>query len=299
MSSDQLQRFLFDHTQVRGEIAQLEQTYKDVLDNHGYPPVIERLLGELLAACALLTATIKLDGTLSVEIRGQGAVTLLMAESNPGMGDKAQRLRGIARYDDSALDELDDTALASLIGDGRLIITLDPREGQRYQGIVAMDRPDIAGCLEGYFAQSEQLPTRLWLAADSQYAAGLLIQKLPQDSHSGDIDDDAWDRINHLADTITADELTGLDAEAVLFRLFNEEDARLFDPSPVVFECTCSRARFGSALHQLGADELRSVIEEQGQIETQCHFCNTYYVFTAADTEALIADPDAASPTVH
>lgn len=298
MSSDQLQRFLFDHTQVRGEIAQLEQTYQDVLENHAYPAAIERLLGELLAACALLTATIKLDGTLSIEIRGEGALSLLMAESNPGAGDKAQRLRGIARYDENTLSSLqDDDSLASLTGQGRVIITLAPREGQRYQGIVALDKATIAGCLEEYFARSEQLPTRLWLASDDKRAAGLLIQKMPEqaDPH----DPEAWDRINHLADTITGTELTGLDVQNVLFRLFHEEQARLFDPAPVVFACTCTRERFGHALHQLGADELRSVLEEQGQIETQCHFCNTFYVFTAADVEALIANPKAPPPTMH
>lgn len=297
MSSDQLQRFLFDHTQVRGEIAQLEQTYQDVLEHHDYPAAVERLLGELLAACALLTATIKLDGTLSIEIRGQGALSLLMAESNPGTGDKAQRLRGIARYDKDTLNNLQDTSLASLTDQGRVIITLDPSEGQRYQGIVELDKPTIAGCLEEYFARSEQLPTRLWLASDDRRAAGLLIQKLPEDA--GPHDPEAWDRINHLADTITDDELTELDAQNVLFRLFHEEQARLFEPAPVVFACTCTRERFGHALHQLGADELRSVLEEQGQIETQCHFCNTFYVFTAADVEALIANPTAPPPTMH
>lgn len=297
MSSDQLQRFLFDHTPVRGEIAQLEQTYQDTLENHAYPPAIERLLGELLAACALLTATVKLDGTLSIEIRGEGSLSLLMAESNPGAGQKAQRLRGIARYDEDRLNGLQDASLADLTDQGRIIITIDPTEGQRYQGIVALEQSTIAGCLEDYFARSEQLPTRLWLAAGDQRAAGLLIQKIPEEA--GSDDPEAWDRINHLAATITGDELTELEAENVLFRLFHEEQARLFDPAPVVFACTCTRERFSHALYQLGADELRSVLEEQGQIEAQCHFCNTYYVFTAADIEALIANPAAPSPTVH
>lgn len=297
MASDQLQRFLFDHTQVRGEIAQLEQTYKDTLENHAYPPAIERLLGELLAACALLTATVKLDGTLSIEIRGEGTLSLLMAESNPGAGQKAQRLRGIARYNEDTLNHLQDTSLADLTDQGRIIITIDPTEGQRYQGIVALEKPTIAGCLEDYFARSEQLPTRLWLAANDQHAAGLLIQKIPEEA--GAYDPEAWDRINHLAATITDAELTDLDAENVLFRLFNEEQTRLFDPAPLVFACTCTRERFSHALHQLGADELRSVLEEQGQIEAQCHFCNTFYVFTAADVEALIANPTAPPPTLH
>jgi molecular chaperone Hsp33 len=297
MSKDRLQRFLFDDTQVRGEIAQLETTYQDVLVRHDYPEPIQRLLGELLAACALLTATIKLHGTLSIELRGQGPLSLLMAESNPGIGEKSQRLRGIARYDDEALAALDDLSLVSLTGEGRVMITLEPHGGQRYQGIVALDKPTIAGCLEDYFERSEQLPTRLWLASDAQRAAGLLIQKLPQEANPKD--PNAWERINHLADTITGAELTKLDAKSVLYRLFHEEQARLFEPAPVMFACTCSRERFGRALHQLGPEELRSVLAEQGQIETQCHFCNTFYVFTPADVEALIADPDASPPTVH
>ena len=299
MSADQLQRFLFDDTPVRGEIAQLKQTYQDAIARHDYPATIEHLLGELLAACALLTATIKFDGTLSVEFRGNGVLRLLMAESNPGLGEKAQRLRAIARFDEQALAQLEDMSLASLFGEGRIVITMDPADhrSQRHQGIVAMDKSTIAGCLEEYFERSEQLPTRLWLAADGDYASGLLLQKLPEDEQSTDAD--AWARINHLADTITPGELTELDAQSVLVRLFHEEQPRLFDPAPVVFACTCTRERFGAALHQLGADELRSIVAEQGQIETQCHFCNTQYVFAPADVEALIEDPDAPSPTLQ
>ena len=297
MATDQLQRFLFDGTAVRGEIAQLNTTYQEVLANNTYPEPIQRLLGELLAACALLTATVKLDGTLSMEVRGSGALSLLMAESNPGNHERAQQLRGIARFDEAAWAELAGYSLEELFGNGRVVITLDPREGKRYQGIVPLEGDSLAACVETYFNQSEQLPTRLWLAADDDNAAGLLLQKLPREVEAEDTD--AWDRINHLADTLTDHELTVLGADDVLFRLFHEENTRLFDPAPLVFSCTCSRERFGAALHQLGADELRSVLEEQGQVETQCHFCNTEYVFTPADVEALIDNPDAEPPTVH
>ena len=297
MATDQLQRFLFDGTAVRGEIAQLNTTYQEVLANNTYPEPIQRLLGELLAACALLTATVKLDGTLSMEVRGSGALSLLMAESNPGNHERAQQLRAIARFDETAWAELAGYSLEELFGNGRVVITLDPREGKRYQGIVPLEGDSLAACVETYFNQSEQLPTRLWLAADDDNAAGLLLQKLPREVEAEDTD--AWDRINHLADTLTDHELTVLGADDVLFRLFHEENTRLFDPAPLVFSCTCSRERFGAALHQLGADELRSVLEEQGQVETQCHFCNTEYVFTPADVEALIDNPDAEPPTVH
>ena len=297
MATDQLQRFLFDGTAVRGEIAQLNTTYQEVLANNTYPEPIQRLLGELLAACALLTATVKLDGTLSMEVRGSGALSLLMAESNPGNHERAQQLRAIARFDEAAWAELAGHSLEELFGNGRVVITLDPREGKRYQGIVPLEGASLAACVETYFNQSEQLPTRLWLAADDNNAAGLLLQKLPKAVEAEDTD--AWERINHLADTLTDHELTGLGAGDVLFRLFHEENTRLFDPAPLMFSCTCSRERFGAALHQLGADELRSVLEEQGQVETQCHFCNTTYVFTPADVEALIDKPDAEPPTVH
>ncbi|HLQ86445.1 MAG TPA: Hsp33 family molecular chaperone HslO [Salinisphaeraceae bacterium] len=294
---DQLQRFLFDGTAVRGEIAQLDETYRDALARHAYPAVIERLLGELLAACALLTATVKLDGTLGIEIRGRGAVSLLMAESNPGNHERAQRLRSVARYDQQALAQVADATLASLIGDGRVIITLEPRHGRRYQGIVPLERQTIAGCVETYFAQSEQLPTRLWLAADARGAAGLLLQQLPEDDAI--VDHDAWERINYLADTVTATELTSLSAHDVLYRLFHEEQPRVYAPVPLRFACTCSRARFGAALQQLGREELHDVLAEQGEIETQCHFCNAVYVFNAADVEVLLEDPQAPPPTVH
>lgn len=297
MATDQLQRFLFDDTAVRGEIAQLEATYQDVLAKNAYPEPIQRLLGELLAACALLTATVKLDGTLSIEVRGSGALSLLMAESNPGNHERAQQLRAIARFDEAAWAELPGHSLAELFGEGRVIITLDPKEGRRYQGVVPLEGESLAACVETYFSQSEQLPTRLWLAADEANAAGLLLQQLPREVAAEDTD--AWDRINHLADTLTDEELTALTSRDVLYRLFHEENTRLFDPAPLVFSCTCSRERFGAALHQLGAEELRSVLEEQGQIETQCHFCNTEYVFAPADVEALIDNPDAEPPTVH
>lgn len=297
MSGDQLQRFLFDNTAVRGEIVQLDETCRAALANHDYPEPVAKLLGELLAACALLTATVKLDGTLGIEVRGDGPVSLLMAESNPGNHERAQQLRGIARLDAESFRALAEPTLANLMGNGRIVITLEPSQGKRYQGIVPLEQATIAGCVETYFAQSEQLPTHLWLAADSRGAAGLLLQQLPQDKKT--TDEDAWNRITHLAGTITPEELTCLDSAEILRRLFHEERPRLYDPAPIMFSCTCSRQRFGAALHQLGAQELRDIIAEQGEIETQCHFCNTTYVFSAADVESLIDDPDASSPTLH
>ncbi|MCI0510143.1 molecular chaperone Hsp33 [Chromohalobacter marismortui] len=290
--TDQIQRFLFDDTNVRGEIVGLQQAYAEVLDKHAYPEAVNRQLGELLSAVALLTETVKLDGTVSLEVRGQGAVRLLMAESNPG-GD----LRAIARLEDEAALPEENASLAALVGEAQIVITLDPREGQRYQGIVAVEADSLAACLEDYFARSEQLATRLWLAADGHRAAGMLLQQLPDDdAHS---DADAWERTVHLATTLSDAELLDLEQRELLYRLFHEEQVRVFDPKTLRFGCTCTRERIANALHGLGAEELRSIVQEQGEVETQCHFCHSHYRFSAADIEALIESPGAGAPTLH
>ncbi|MCM2972948.1 Hsp33 family molecular chaperone HslO [Larsenimonas suaedae] len=293
---DHIQRFIFDNTDVRGEVVTLEDTFSNVIARHDYPAPIERQLGELLGAVALLTSTIKLDGVVSLEVRGSGPATLLMAESNPGLEGNAQTLRAIARFDEQA--ELSEApSLAELVGEGHIVITLDPREGKRYQGIVQLEHDTLAECLETYFAQSEQLPTRLWLEADQARAGGILLQKLPEDGRTDD--PDAWNRTVKLAETVKRDELLMLEPKELLYRLYHEETTRIFDPFPVEFGCTCSRERFASALLNLGEDELRATIEAQHQIDTQCHFCNTHYHFSAADVEQLIDAPDAPPPTVH
>lgn len=290
--SDQIQRFLFDQTNVRGEIVTLEQAYREVLDRHAYPDAVNALLGELLAAVALLTDTVKLDGTLSIEVRGQGVLSLLMAESNPG-----GELRAIARVaEDAALPD-GETPFRELVGDGQIVITLDPKDGNRYQGIVALDHESLAGCLEAYFSQSEQLPTRLWLAADGQRAGGLLLQRLPSEAQNQDVD--AWERSVQLAATVKREEMLGLEQREVLYRLYHEETVRVFEPKALRFGCTCSRERMANALLTLGAKELRDILAEQGAIDTQCHFCHTEYHYTAAEVETLLEDPAAPAPTIH
>lgn len=290
--TDQIQRFLFDDTQVRGEIVSLEAAYAEVLDKQAYPAPVRRLLGEMLAAVALLTDTVKLDGTLSLEVRGEGALALLMAESNPG-----GELRAIARLAEGA--DLPDAAadFRELLGSGHIVITLDPREGRRYQGIVELKEASLAACLEAYFAQSEQLPTRLWLAADGKRAGGLLLQQMPDDGRPHD--PDAWERTVHLADTVRDEELLGLEQHELLHRLYHEETVRVFEPKALRFGCTCSRERIAQSLLSLGAEELREIVAEHQGIETECHFCHTRYHFGAAEVEGLIEAPDAPPPTLH
>ncbi|MDN3526221.1 Hsp33 family molecular chaperone HslO [Halomonas sabkhae] len=290
--TDQIQRFLFDNTNVRGEVVSLQQAYAEVVERHDYPPAVTRQLGELLSAVALLTETIKLNGTMSIEVRGKGALSLLMAESNPG-----GELRAIAQLDENAAIPDENAGFAELLGEGQITITLDPDEGRRYQGIVTLEQDNLAGCLEDYFSRSEQLPTRLWLAADDQRCAGVMLQRLPDESLNQD--EDAWERMVHLADTLKSDEMLTLEHHELLHRLFHEEQVRVFDPKALYFSCNCSRERISSALLTLGEEELRDILAEQGGIATQCHFCNTRYEFTAAEVDAMLEDPSAEPPTVH
>lgn len=289
--TDQIQRFLFERTNVRGEIVQLERAYAEVLERHSYPPAVNRLLGELLAAVALLTDTVKLDGILSIEVRGEGALALLMAESNPG-----GELRAIARLADDATLPEGEAGFRELVGEGHIIITLDPREGNRYQGIVALDQATLGGCLEAYFTQSEQLPTQVWLRADAKRAGGLLLQRLPDESHNQD--EDAWERTVQLARTLRTEELLGLEQRELLYRLYHEETVRVFEPKSLRFGCSCSRERLVDALLTLGAGELHEVLAEQGEIETQCHFCHTHYRFSPGEIEALLEEQNG-PPTLH
>lgn len=272
---DSLQRFSFDNTEIRGEIASLQQSYLDVLRRHQYPKVIANALGQLLAATALLSANLKFAGRLTLQIRLAGNVRLLQAETN----EKGQ-LRAIARYDEHASDD------ELVFEKGQFAITIEPEKGQRYQGITAIDGNNIAAALEEYFLQSEQLPSRFWLFADEQGAAGLMLQKTPQAAGTI-VDTDAWDRITHLASTVREDELLHLPAEVVLHRLFHEENTRLYPASSLSFFCTCSKPRIASALRQMGQAELNSIIQDLGKVDINCDFCQQSYVFDQAQVDAL------------
>lgn len=286
---DSIQRFLIDNSPVRGEVVRLKDSFQEVLNKHDYPAPIQKQLGEMLAAVALLTLTVKIDGILSLQARGAGNCSLLMAESNPG-GD----LRAIARWEG---DIGQPENLQQLMGNGQLVITMEPKNGQRYQGIVSLDGETLAHCLEQYFEQSEQLPSRLWLNADEGIASGFMLQALP--SENTEQDQDAWERAVSLAETLTDEELRTLDFEQLLHRLYHQEDVRIFDASPLQFNCTCSDERVKKALISMGKEELMSVIEERGSVESQCQFCNTLYRYNAAEVESMFDDPQAPSPILH
>src|SRR5690606_34307093 len=210
---DYTQRFIFDETDVRGELVALERSYAEVLAKHPYPEPVAQLLGELLAAAALLVGTLKFEGLLILQARSSGAVPLLMVECS-----SERELRGIARYEESQIQP--GAGLQDLMPDGSLTLTVDPRPGKRYQGIVALDGADLSESLSSYFVMSEQLGTRFWLRADGHRARGLLLQQLPAARITDSEERDAsWEHVTTLASTLTAEELLSLDNETVLHRL--------------------------------------------------------------------------------
>lgn len=280
MEADRLHRFMFDGSTIRGELIHLDNTWQHLLMRQDYPRAVRTILGEAAAATALLAATIKFDGTLTLQARGDGPLKLLVVECT---GQRT--LRGLARWDGAA----DGLSFRQLIGNGTLAITIDPGEGsERYQGIVELEGDSLSSCLQHYFARSEQLPTRLWLGVDEERAAGLLVQEMPGDESPED--EDTWDRVCMLADTVTAEELLALPARSLMHRLFHEEQVRVFDPQVWRFLCTCTEARVASVLRSLGREELARILEEEGNVKVDCEYCGNAYGFDPVDVEQLFSE---------
>lgn len=286
---DRLRRFLFDRFPVRGHLVHLDASWRALIEHHDYPVPVRDTLGEVMAATSLLVATLKFDGLLTLQMQGNGPMHLLVAQST-----HRHALRGVARV--SAPPASRD--LRALVGDGQVTVTLENADrSSRYQGVVPLVGARISECLEEYFRRSEQLPSRLWLAATPERAAGLLLQRLPVGATSSAEEDlmeiaeadEDWRRVVMLADTLTGHELVGTGAGDLLRRLFHEEDLRLYEPSPVHFQCTCSRERVAGILRSLGAQEVESIVAEQGAVEVRCEFCNRAYRFDAVDAAAVFA----------
>jgi len=288
--SDSLQRFLLESTPVRGEIVHLDATWRAVLERRRYPAPLQSLLGDMMAAAALLSAILKFEGSLIMQMQGNGPVQLLVVEAT-----SEHTLRATAKWE----GELAQGNVTALLGAGRFVISIVPNGGkQTYQGIVAIEGDSIAQVLEHYMAKSEQLETRLWLASDSQQAAGMLLQKLPATPTQ---DADAWNRATQLGETIRSEELLSLPAREIIRRLYHEEDVRVFESRPVAFRCSCSRERVTSMLRLLGHDEVKSIIAERKTVEVDCEFCGRHYTFDAVDAEQVFAADviTRAQPTKH
>lgn len=290
--NDALLKFLFDGAKVRGEAVRLRQAWQQMTAWHDYPTPVARLLGEMTAAAALLSTTIKFNGALIFQIHGDGPVKLLVVECQPDLALRATaKLRAGAHVADGAgLRELVNAG-----GQGRCAITLDPRDpqpGQQpYQGVVPLEGASIAQALESYMRRSEQLDTRLWLAADGAGAGGLLLQRLPREGgRSGEDDDgETWQRAIALASTVDARELLCRTPDELVRRLYWQERLRAVARLTPRFQCTCSRARIGRMLVSLGREEVDSIVAELGSVTVTCDFCNARHEFDAVDVGQLFS----------
>lgn len=280
---DQLKRFMLPDHNIRGEIVQLEQSYATIISRHDYPLCIQEHLGELAAAASLLAATIKFEGNLIIQARGNGALSAIQIECT-----NDYKLRGIARWQGQLPDQ--SIPLKTLLGHGQLAITILPKKGERYQGIVPLEGNSLAEFIETYFAQSEQLRTRIWLGTGDGKAAGFLIQELPNQeltqSETDNIQPD-WGHIEQLTQTIKPEELLSLDHDVLLNRFYHQETLRIYEPDPVCFECSCSKQRTAEAIKSMGSGEIEALLEE-GQAEVRCQFCNQTYHFDAVDLQNML-----------
>ena len=276
-----LSRFLLERSGLRGVHVRLDAAWQAIRGRADYPPSVASLLGEVCAATAMFTGHVKVDGRLSIQLRGTGALRTLFAECTSGGG-----LRGLARYEAPLPEPLDPRHFGE---DAMLAITIEStlgegREPQRYQGLVALDADSLSEAFQGYFGQSEQLQTRILLAADGEHACGLILQQLPGSSE----EPDAWPRAQALFDTLGPAELLATPAETLLYRLFHEEGVRLLAQTPLRFSCSCSRERVGGMLLSLGREEAFDSLQD-GRVEVICEFCGQHYHFDPVDLEQLFA----------
>jgi len=282
VQQDILNRYLFDDLHVRGELVQLSESYQQIIAAHNYPVGVRQLLGELVAATCLLTATLKLEGEIVVQLQGDGPIGYLVVN-----GDHQQNMRGIARL----TEETTATGLKDLIGKGNMVITIRPTKGEPYQGIVALEKDTLAECLGHYFEVSEQIPTKIWLFHndESQQVAGCLVQLLPDgDDKAKQLTD--FEHLCQITNTIKAEEVFTLDAQTLLYRLYHQEKVRIFEPQAVNYQCSCSEEKCLAAIAQVEPKELASIIKEQGKVSMTCDYCLTTYDFFAPQLASFLDD---------
>jgi molecular chaperone Hsp33 len=284
--TDRVRRFVLEKHPIRGHDVRLSRAWLDLREHQDYPPAVQQLLGEAVAAVVLLAATLKFDGTLTLQLQGKGLVSLLVAQCTNDF-----KVRGMARHSPIG----DSAAFRSLAGDGQIIVTVEATDrASSYQGVVPISGDSLADCLEEYFVRSEQLPTRVLLAATQGVVAGLLVQRLPGEGGKQPVDpaalESAWMKVDHAMEALTGRELLETDVEARLVKMFGDDEVRVFGGQEVRHECRCSRERVANVLRSLGAEEVRSVIAEQGTCTVTCEFCQKPYKFDAIDVEQLFTD---------
>ena len=286
-----LNRYLFEDLSVRGELVQLDKAYQQIITSKEYPAPIQTLLGELLVATTLLTATLNYEGSITMHLQGNGPVSLAVIN-----GDNNQRIRGVARWEG---DIADDAGLHDLMGKGHLVITIEPKKGERYQGVVGLEGDNIAQVIENYFLRSEQLKTRLWIRTGEhegkRHAAGMLLQVVPDGTGSPD----DFEHLEQLTNTVKNEELFTLEANELLYRLYNQEQVKLFEPQDVEFLCGCSRDRSGAAIVTISRDEINDILAEEGSVSLHCDYCGTTYSFDSAQVAELYSQAQSDSKTLH
>lgn len=283
------QRFYIENCPIRGEVVHLEEALHTILQKRDYPQAVQILLGEMLSATALLASTLKIKGRISLQIQAQGTFKWAMAECNH-LGE----VRALADFEQDPRFEqaTDSSTVLAALRQPVLFINIEPEFGERYQGIVPLDQPTLAGCLMQYYDLSAQIPTRIVLASTEERTGGLLIQLLPRNSEEEQqfVDEDLWPRLIMLTQTLKTEELTDLSANEILYRLYNEEDVRLPEVEQLQFGCTCSKDKCINALIQIGVDAVKETLEFQNPIEMDCQFCNTRYEFTAEEALGLFGE---------
>ncbi|WP_086027406.1 Hsp33 family molecular chaperone HslO [Vibrio scophthalmi] len=291
MTNNVLNRYLFEDLSVRGEMVQLDEAYQQIIASKEYPVALQKLLGELLVSTTLLTATLKFEGSITIQLQGDGPVSLAVIN-----GDHDQKIRGVARWEG---DIADNATLHEMMGKGYLVITIEPKKGERYQGVVGLEGENLTQVIENYFANSEQLKTRLWIRTGElngkAHAAGMLIQIMPDGTGSAE----DFEHLEQLTNTVKDEELFGLEAQELLYRLYNQDKVRLFEPQPVVFHCGCSRERSGAAIITVDRTEINDILAEEGSVSLHCDYCGTTYSFNESEVEELFINAQSGDKTVH
>ena len=291
VDQDAVRKYLCDDApDARLMTVKLGQSTDDMLDHQQMPAPIKALCAELVAATCVLAHMLKFDGEMIIQIKSAGPVTMMVAEcSSEG------RIRATAQWDD--IDHY--TTFSELIGKGYMAVTVDPKHGERYQGIVPLESGSIEGCINHYFDSSEQLDTKLWLSSDATTVAGLLIQRIPDEGGSRTSTESNWETLSTLAATVTKEELASEAGPLLIYKLFHELSPRSFDPFSIRFDCSCTRERSSRAIRALGETEVKQLFAEQPSVTVDCHFCGRVYQYDQADLEWLLSDQPPRSDTLQ
>lgn len=280
-ATDHLQHFIFEHANIRGEIVHIEKTLQTIMGQRDYPPMVKNLLAEAIISCVLLASSIKFEGSLSVQFQGDKRLSMLLVQC-----DHELNVRAFAQFK----EELELVEYAQAFLQGRMVLTINQyNQTQAYQSMVPLQSTSMSENLMTYFAQSEQISTKVWLAVDENRAAGMLLQLMPgQDTAQTE---QFWEYAVHLGETVTEPELLTLENEVLLYRLYNETELRVFEPRPIQFKCRCTKDKMKQVISVLGEKDAQELLQEQGEILINCDFCNQKYTFDAIDVTLIFHQP--------